>query len=135
MSKHTAEPWHCKPHTPMSGPGGPHDWTVLGDTHEEFGDEDDDGSILTSTVVAKVLGNATAGGIPEANARRIVACVNACERGHLWSFIRDAIEAGCIIEQWANTNGIGHEGYSARVDAKAREFADKFMPDLVEVTK
>ena len=80
MSKHTAEPWHCKPHTPMSGPGGPHDWTILGDTHEEFGDEADiGGSILVSTVVAKVLGNATAGGIPEANARRIVACVNACD--------------------------------------------------------
>lgn len=75
-AKHTPEPWYCEPHRPGSGPGTVHDWTVLGN-NRIVEDDDPEFSGACATVVAKVLGNITAGGIPEANAARIVACVNA----------------------------------------------------------
>lgn len=85
MCKHTPEPWECEPHSHGSGPGTKYDWTILGGTYLDYHEDDeqpDDPTIepsKVSTVVAKALGNATSGVITEANARRIVACVNACQ--------------------------------------------------------
>lgn len=84
MFEHTPEPWECEPHSHGSGPGTKYDWTILGGTYLDYHEDDeqpDDPTIepsKVSTVVAKALGNATSGVITEANARRIVACVNAC---------------------------------------------------------
>ncbi len=52
-----------------------------------------------------------------------------CERGRLWVFIRDAMMQGIYVNDLSKSNGEGYERFSARMDAEARKFADKFLDD------
>lgn len=71
--KYTPGPWTYDKPNWRGERASDHNWHVSGDRHE-----DEEGSVL-ATAVAVVVGSATSGGIAEANARRIVACVNACK--------------------------------------------------------
>lgn len=74
--QYTKEPWTAMPRNWRNEPD-PHNWYVSGDHREPDPDDPDDCG--TCTGVAVVVGNPTAGPAPGANARRICACVNACE--------------------------------------------------------
>lgn len=52
-----------------------------------------------------------------------------------WSFCRDAINRGTAIERHCEAQGLGYESLSARVDAAAREFADKLKPHVGDQAK
>ena len=112
---HTAEPWVLRlfPTARMAGNA----WWIMDSIPDEGG------KVVANAVCQVVATNDDA----EANARRITDCVNACERGRLWSFIREVIERGASIEQEVQRKGEGYEAYSARIDAAARYFADKFL--------
>ena len=79
MSKsHTPGPWEVHPPRKGDGGAGPHDWVIVGNVCESEDTADDDGP--SCVVVAHVKGNPTSGGIPRANADRIVRAVNDHDR-------------------------------------------------------
>ena len=49
-----------------------------------------------------------------------------------WSFLRDVLSRGVSIEQDSRALGRNYEQFSARLDAVAREYADKLKPHLKE---
>jgi hypothetical protein len=79
---HTREPWK-QSHLDWRGYPSEHHRYVTGDYCETSVDTDEDGNDVeggpSSVAVCRVEGNATSQSVTEANARRIVACVNACE--------------------------------------------------------
>lgn len=77
MSDHTREPWEASRRNWRDEPDL-HRIYISGD-FRQVGDEDDedDPPATVATAVAIVEGNATSGSVTKANARRIIACVNA----------------------------------------------------------
>lgn len=47
-----------------------------------------------------------------------------------WSFCRDVLSRGAIIERDATATGCGYEVFSAKMDAAARELAKQLKPYL-----
>jgi hypothetical protein len=70
--KGTTGPWLSRGPVPGDGGSGPYDRVITGGFYVEVDDEDGN-EYPVSVVVAHVKGNATAGGITEANARLIAA--------------------------------------------------------------
>jgi hypothetical protein len=47
-----------------------------------------------------------------------------------WSFVRDVLVRGTAIERHCEAKGLGYEQLSARLDAAAREYADRLKPHI-----
>lgn len=83
QAKHTRTPWRCSNRS-WRNEVDPHRWYVTGD-HRDYDEDDSEedraGDDYTGSCVgvARVEGNPTSAPVTEMNARRIVACVNACE--------------------------------------------------------
>jgi hypothetical protein len=91
QQQHTPEPWRCSDRDWRGDESDQH-WYVTGDHHESVDAEDgEDVPGACCAAVARVEGNATSATVTEANARRIVACVNACK-----GIPVEAVEAGAV---------------------------------------
>jgi hypothetical protein len=106
---HTPEPWGFKSRN-WRGEESEFKFYVIGDVHE-----DEETGRLKAVGVAVVEGNATSGGIPMANAKRIAACVNACKgigtEALAAGAVADLLEA-CRIVLGATVNGRCHNNES-----------------------
>lgn len=77
-TRHTPGPWQME-RTNWKGEPAGHRIYISGDPREDWGDDDDDEvgrhdePVICSTAVAIVEGNATSGGVTDANARLIAA--------------------------------------------------------------
>lgn len=49
-----------------------------------------------------------------------------------WTFLRNVLARGCAIEHDTVAGGRNYEQHSARLDAAARELAEKLRPHLVQ---
>jgi hypothetical protein len=56
-------------------------------------------------------------------------------RFDVWSFLRDVLYRGTRIEQHCESQGYGYEIFSAKLDAAARDYADKLQPHLATEMK
>lgn len=95
MSEATRRPWKAKKRNWRNEPTE-HDWHISGNICEPIDPDSDDPDENTgsATAVAIVVGNATAGDIPEADARLIVKAVN---REYLFGELVARLQAN---QQW-----------------------------------
>ncbi len=118
----TARPWATRQYN-WRGEPVPYDWYIHGNIHEAADPESDDPEENTgsSTSVAIVVGNATAGRIPEASARLIALAVN-----HFEELVRALSNARRSIlcpsdDRAANASAVESGYLLAKIEAAAKE--------------